>query len=69
MILCTSLDLFRKDVRGNPVWIDTVEDIDVARRRLSQLAEALPGEYFVFDQRSHSIVASVSGQDCDWTPS
>jgi hypothetical protein len=59
MILCPSLDIFRKDVRGNPVWIDTVVDLDDARHRMCQLAEALPGEYFVFDQRTNRIVAKV----------
>lgn len=54
-----SLDIFRKDVRGNPVWIDVVADLEVARFRLNQLASALPGEYFVFDQRTHRIVVSV----------
>jgi len=69
MILSSSLDIFRKDVRGNPVWIDTVEDLNDARHRMSQFAQALPGEYFVFDQRTHSVVASVPSQDCAWTPS
>jgi hypothetical protein len=54
-----SLDIFRKDIRGNPVWIDLVGDLETARRRLSQLASALPGDYFVFDQRTNRIVASV----------
>jgi hypothetical protein len=58
-LTCSSLDIFRKDVRGNPVWIDTVDDLDDARYRLNRLAEALPGEYFVFDQRTHRIVAKV----------
>jgi len=54
-----TLDIFRKDIRGNPVWIDSVEDLETARQRLSQLASALPGDYFVFDQRTNRIVASV----------
>ena len=54
-----SLDIFRKDVRGNPVWIDSVEDLETARQRLNQLVSALPGDYFVFDQRTNRIVASV----------
>jgi hypothetical protein len=60
-----SLDIFRKDVRGNPVWIDCVEDAETARLRLSQLASALPGDYFVFDQRTNRIVASVIGLASD----
>jgi hypothetical protein len=60
------LDIFKKDAHGNPVWIDAVQDLDDARNRLSQLAVAAhPGEYFVFDQRTRSIVASLNRSDCD----
>jgi hypothetical protein len=59
------LDIFRKDVRGNPVRIGAVADLDDARHRLGELAQALPGEYLIFDQRTHSIVANAPGQDCD----
>jgi hypothetical protein len=62
-----SLDIFKKDVRGNPVWIDAVEDLEVARFRLSQLASVLPGEYFVFDQRTRRIVVSVPSLSPDGT--
>jgi len=57
-----SLDIFRKDAHGSPVWMDAVQDLDDARHRLRQLALALPGEYFVFDQRTHNIVTSISDQ-------
>ena len=53
------LSIFRKDVRGNPVWLDCVTDLETARFRLNQLALVSPGEYFVFDQRTHQIVASL----------
>lgn len=62
--MISSLDIFRKDARGYPVWIDSVQDFDDARHRMSQLAQAIPGEYFIFDQRTHSIVASVPGEGC-----
>ena len=58
----SSLDIFRRDGHGSPIWIDAVQDLDDARHRLSQLALALPGEYFVFDHRTRSIVTSISGQ-------
>ena len=53
------LDIFRKDIQGNPVWLDCVKDLETARCRLNELASAIPGEYFVFDQRTHQIVASL----------
>jgi hypothetical protein len=53
------LDIFRKDVRGNPVWLDCVKDLETARFRLNELASVIPGEYFVFDQRTRQIVVSL----------
>ncbi len=49
---------------GNPVWVHAVSDLEAARHRLNQLASALPGEYFAFDQRTHKIVeiAGVSSE-------
>ena len=54
-----SLDIFRRDVHGSPVWIDSVEDLRTARIRLSQLVSELPAEYFVFDQGTNRTVGKV----------
>jgi hypothetical protein len=54
-----SLDIFKKDEQGNPIWLDAVADLETARLRLSQCASALPGEYFAFEQGSQEIVASL----------
>jgi hypothetical protein len=53
------LSIFRNDVRGNPVWLDCATDLETARFKLDQLASVIPGEYFVFDQRTHRVVASL----------
>jgi hypothetical protein len=34
-------------------------DLETARLRLSQFASLTPGEYFVFDPRTHQIVAAM----------
>jgi len=47
-----SSDIFRRDLHGRSVWIDSVEDLRTAKIRLSQLVSE-PGEYFVFDQRTN----------------
>ena len=60
-----SLDIFKNDVRGNPIWLDAVGDLDAARLRLSQLASVLPGEYLGSDQNIHQIVVSVVRSDSD----
>jgi hypothetical protein len=61
-----SLDIFKKDLRGSPVWVDAVSDLENARLRLSQLASVIPGNYFVFDQRTCQIVVRLGsgGIDC-----
>jgi hypothetical protein len=60
-----ALDIFNKDRRGDPVWLEAVGDLENARLRLSQLASVIPGEYFAFDQNAHQIVASVVRSDSD----
>ena len=60
----SSFDILRKDRRGKPVLLAVVEDLETARLRLSQLASLMPGEYFVFDPRTHKIVAAM--EDSEW---
>lgn len=64
-MISVSLDIFRKDARGNPIWVGSTQDMDDARDHLNRLALALPGEYFVFDQRTRQVVASVDRSDGD----
>lgn len=53
------LDIFRRDVQGNPVWLGCVAGLQAARFRLIELATLTPGEYFVFDQRTQEIADSL----------
>jgi hypothetical protein len=62
-----SLDIFREDRRGNPVWVDAVEDLERARLRVNRLTSAIPGEYFVFDQRTRQIVVRLGLARMEWT--
>jgi hypothetical protein len=39
-------------------------DLETARCRLSQLASLMPGEYFVFDSRTHQVVAAA--EESEW---
>jgi hypothetical protein len=56
----SSFDILRKDRRGKPILLAVVGDLETARLRLSQLALLMPGEYFVFDTRTHQIVAAMN---------
>jgi hypothetical protein len=60
----SSFDILRKDRRGKPILFALVGDLETARLRLSQLASLMPGEYFVFDPRTHQIVAAM--EDSEW---
>jgi hypothetical protein len=60
----SSFDIFRKDRRGNHALVAVVGDLETARFRLSQLASLVPGEYFVFDPRTHQIIAAM--EDSEW---
>jgi len=60
----SSFDILRKDRGGKPVLLAVVVDLETARLRLSQLASLMPGEYFVFDPRTHQIVAAM--EDSEW---
>jgi hypothetical protein len=61
----SSFDILRKDRRGgNPILLAVVKDLETARLRLRQLSSLGPGEYFVFDPRTHQIVAAT--EDSAW---
>jgi hypothetical protein len=62
-----SLDIFKEDLGGIPVWVDAVTDLENAQRRVRQLSSSVPVEYFVFDQRTRKIVARLGSNQIDWT--
>jgi hypothetical protein len=53
-------DIFRKDLLGTPVWMESVDDIEAAELRMMELARRSPGEYFVFCQESQEIVSNTA---------
>ncbi len=55
----TPFDIFRKDLLGTPVWMETVEDIETAKCRVRELADRSPGEYFVFSRETEEIVINT----------
>ena len=45
------LDIFQKFPDGQVMWIEAVDNMDDAKSQLYKLAEANPGNYFIFDGR------------------
>jgi hypothetical protein len=60
----SSFDILRKDRRRKPVLLAVVGDLETARLCLSEVVSLMPGEYFVFDPRTHQIVAAMD--DSEW---
>jgi hypothetical protein len=41
-------DIFKRQDSGSARWLEEVADLEDAKRRVKQLAESAPGEYFIF---------------------
>lgn len=58
-------DIFRKDLLGTPVWMESAQDVETARVRLMEMAERSPGQYFVFSQETQEIVSETTPRSFD----
>jgi hypothetical protein len=58
-------DIFRKDLLGTPVWMESAEDLETAKLRVMQMADRSPGEYFVFSQETEEIVVDTAPRSFD----
>ena len=58
-------DIFRKDLLGTAVWMESVQDIETAKLRLTELARRSPGEYFVVSQETQEIVCETPARYFD----
>ncbi len=54
-------DILKKDVLGNPIWVESAEDLRKASVRIEELAFHSPGEYIVFNQQTSRIVTTLGG--------
>lgn len=53
-------DIFQKLPDGQPVWVKAVEGLEEAKLQLNQIAQAIPGEYFIFDIRDGRKISPES---------
>jgi hypothetical protein len=53
-------DIFRKDLLGTPVWMETGQDLETAKFRMMELAGRSPGQYFVYSQKHQEIVSETA---------
>jgi hypothetical protein len=54
-------DILKKDVLGNPIWVEAVQDLRKATTRIKELALHSPGEYLVFNHQTSQIVPALVG--------
>jgi hypothetical protein len=59
-------DIFRKDLLGTPVWMESAQDLDTAKVRMAELTQRSPGEYFVASQETREIVCETPSRYFDW---
>jgi hypothetical protein len=52
----TTYDIFRKLSGEDAVWVETVENLQQAKKRLIALATSTPGAYLIFDPREHKFI-------------
>jgi hypothetical protein len=55
MMRVPAYDILKKDSAAL-VWIEAVQDLDLAKRRIKELAARYAAEYVIFDQRNGEIV-------------
>jgi hypothetical protein len=57
--ISSKYDIFRKTPETPLTWIETVEGIDDAKKRLISLASGKPGEYFIWDLWGHKFIEEL----------
>jgi hypothetical protein len=51
-------DIFKRNERGIPVWVETAKDPDSAKARIIELCQTSPGQYLVFHSRTGRMITT-----------
>jgi hypothetical protein len=49
-------DILKKERDGSFRWFEAVTDLGSANIRIREIIASSPGDYIVFDQRTHNII-------------
>jgi hypothetical protein len=52
----SSFDILKKKPEGTFRWFESANDLVSANIRIDELSVLSPGEYVVFDQRTHNVI-------------
>jgi hypothetical protein len=55
----TTFDVFRGASRQDALWVESVRGLENAKRRMGRKALETPGDYFLFDCSTRSVVATT----------
>ena len=55
-------DIFSGPVYGRPLWLEMTSDLDSAVTRTKQYARRKPGQYFVYNPTSRTVVVAVDSR-------
>ena len=58
--------IFKKQARGSARWLEVVSDLEEAKLRVKELAESVPGNYFIFTlEAGRRIFSLEAGRKLD----
>jgi hypothetical protein len=57
-----TFEIFRGVTVEDAVWVEAVLGFSNALQRLKEVAAASPGQYFLFEPRSHSTVVQIDSR-------
>jgi hypothetical protein len=52
-------DIFSDLEETGPIWIEAIQGLDNAKARLTELLQAHPGNYFIYDPLAAKVIASA----------
>jgi hypothetical protein len=60
-------DIFKRQGGGSVRWLGATADLETAKVRVKELAESLPGEYFIFSLATgHRLNIKVDDLDANF---
>jgi len=56
-------DIFRRSPGHGLIWVEAVQDLEIARARISALLKSCPSDYLVYDLRLARVVLQIAMQN------
>jgi hypothetical protein len=53
------VDVMRKRNDGGLIWVEAVQNVEIAKSRIDNFGKTAPGEYVIFYQSTQQIVACL----------